>query len=666
MAGTSTSRASRDEQAARGPPLYIGTGPERFFAFFHEAEPSGGTAVLICAPFGWEDMCSYRIRREWAQQLAATGHPALRFDLPSSGDSAGDPADPGRVRAWTDAISAAAGWLHSQPGVERVAAIGIGMGGLLASRAALTGAPIDELVLWGVPSRGRALTRELTAFSRLEVASIGDPDAGEEHPSREPVEGLVANGYLLSPQTLADLQALDLDEITGECTVRRALLLSRDGLSVDERLQPRLELAGVKVSVADGHGYGEMTVEPQDARPPTEVFALVEDWLGEGPRGGGAAAAARCGSEETLALSEHGVELSERALFIDGPDGRLFGILTEPVGPRRDLCAVLLNAGPQRHTGPNRMWVETARRWAARGVPCLRVDLAAIGDSDGDSSVIVHVASLYEDSYVEQVAAVMDGLRDRGLPDRFLLLGLCSGAYWGMHAALADERVESVVMLNPRAIVFDEFEYAMRRTHELRERLLMGSTWRKVLRGDITPARHLETAKAIAARARERAVPGARREKEEPRPIDSLFDGLRDRDQRVLMTLTGKEPLRKVFTDNGLFERLASWPNLEVVLTGTSADTHTLTPPLAAAGGLRADRPRARDGAAAGQLSALTGNRRCREPRRSGPAETPTSGTARRASAARAPAGCRPPSPREGRRTRRRRRPSGSPARPGA
>ena len=61
------------------------------------------------------------------------------------------------------------------------------------------------------------------------------------------------------------------------------------------------------------------------------------------------------------------------------------GILTEPVGPAVDLCAVWLNAGPQRRIGPNRMWVETARRWAALGVPSVRVDLAAIGDADGDS-----------------------------------------------------------------------------------------------------------------------------------------------------------------------------------------------------------------------------------------------------------------------------------------
>ena len=563
-----------------GTPLYIETSAEPIFAFFHQAERPDGAAVLICAPFGWEDMCSYRIRREWAQQLAAGGHPALRFDLPGSGDSAGDPADPARVPAWTDAISSAAAWLAAQPGVRSVAAIGIGMGGLLACRAALNGAGIDELVLWGVPTRGRALTRELKAFSRLEVAGIGDPEAGEGHPSREPVQGLVANGYLLSPETLADLQALDLDDVTGPCRVRRALLLSRDGLSVDERLQPRLELAGASVAVADGHGYGAMTVEPQDARAPTEVFALVDEWLAEDaadavqPSG-----VAPPGSRDVLALSERGAELTERPLFLDGPGGRLFGVLTEPVGPRRELCAVLLNAGPQRHTGPNRMWVETARRWAALGVPCLRVDLAAIGDSDGDSSVIVRVASLYDDAYVEQVLAVMDGLADLGLPGRFLLLGLCSGAYWGMHAALADERVESVVMLNPRSLVWDEYEYALRRTHELRERLLMGSTWRKVLRGDITPARHLETAKAIAARARERVIHGARGEREEPRPVDDLFDGLREREQRVLMLLTGQEPLREVLSANGFLERLENWPNLEVVLTGTAADTHTLTPP---------------------------------------------------------------------------------------
>ena len=38
---------------------------------------------------------------------------------------------------------------------------------------------------------------------------------------------------------------------------------------------------------------------------------------------------------------------------------------------------------------------------------------------------------------------------------RFMLGGLCSGAYWSFHAALLDERVPAVLLLNPRALVWD-------------------------------------------------------------------------------------------------------------------------------------------------------------------------------------------------------------------
>ncbi len=272
-----------------------------------------------------------------------------------------------------------------ETGADVIAAIGIGMGGLLAARAAIEGAPIDELVLWGAPTRGRALVRELRAFSRMEVANVGEAPA--DAPSAP--DGLIANGYLLSRQTIADLEALDLQELAGTGAIRRALLLSRDGLRVDEHLEPAMAGAGASVTVADGHGYGAMTVEPQEARPPTEVFEAVERWLGEGDpavRPGFERVSRDATAAEILQLTHDGTEISERPLFFERPAGRLFGILTEPAGPRRALCAVLLNAGPQRRMGPNRMWVQTARRWAARGVPALRVDMAAIGDSDGDSA----------------------------------------------------------------------------------------------------------------------------------------------------------------------------------------------------------------------------------------------------------------------------------------
>jgi pimeloyl-ACP methyl ester carboxylesterase len=590
--------------------LYLDVDEDRVLAHFHApADASRRTAVVLCPPFGWEDMCSYRSRRDWAERLAADGHPTLRLDLPGSGDSSGGPGDPNRLDAWTKAVAAAAGRVRAAGRSSRVAVIGIGLGGLVAVRAVLRGAMIDELVLWGAPARGRTLARELRAFSRLEVAYVlGDGDEPAPAPAAE--GELVANGYRLSAETVRELESLDLSELPSpERAPARALLLERDGLSVDGRLQALLERAGTSVTLADGRGFGLMTREPQDAQPPTEVFAQVGAWLAEGEaqagaredggvRGGEPAvgetpapagppthASPAVGGQDTMRLLVSGAELSETPVYVEREVGRLFGVLSEPLAGRRELCAVLLNAGPQRHTGPNRMWVEAARRWATRGVPTLRIDLEGIGESDGDAAALVRVANLYVPGYVEQAVAALDMLEARGLPRRFVLVGLCAGAYWSMHAALKDERVAGVMMLNPRALIWDEWDYTVQRTRDLRQRLLLGSTWRKVLRGEITLARHLETAHALAARAvhtplraRERIVASRRTQGSETDPVEGLFDRLRERDQRALLLLTGKEPLRESLGASGTFDRLDSWPNLRLALLGTSADTHTLTP----------------------------------------------------------------------------------------
>ena len=79
--------------------------------------PAAGTECCSARPFGWEDFCSFRSRRRWAQDLAGRGHPALRIDLPATGDSPGSPRDPEQLSAWTDGVV----------GVRRLAARGGGL-----------------------------------------------------------------------------------------------------------------------------------------------------------------------------------------------------------------------------------------------------------------------------------------------------------------------------------------------------------------------------------------------------------------------------------------------------------------------------------------------------------------------------------------------------------
>ena len=88
--------------------------------------------------------------------------------------------DPDRPQAWTTAIATAAGWMRENQAATRVVAIGIGLGGLMAFAAAAEGAPIDDLMLWAVPARGRTVMRELRAYAG--IVSARHDRGGDETP----------------------------------------------------------------------------------------------------------------------------------------------------------------------------------------------------------------------------------------------------------------------------------------------------------------------------------------------------------------------------------------------------------------------------------------------------------------------------------------------------
>ena len=76
------------------------------------------------------------------------------------------------------------------------------------------------------------------------------------------------------------------------------------------------------------------------------------------------------------------------------------------------------------------------------------------------------------------------------------------GVLLAAQAALADERVAAVVMLNPRTLVFDDWQFVpLRHMRQLRERMFLRSTWRKVLRGEINLGKHLEAGRTLVKQA---------------------------------------------------------------------------------------------------------------------------------------------------------------------
>jgi alpha/beta superfamily hydrolase len=539
-----------------------GPGREAVFVALDAPDAPPRTAVVLCPPFGWEEVCSYRPRREWAAHLAGEGRLALRLQFPGSGDSAGAPMDPGRLGAWTRAAGDAVSWARARPGIERVAVIGLGLGGLVAWLAAAEGAPIDDLVLWGTPSRGSRLVRELHAFAALQASQRGAP-------APEPGATVEIAGHLLSGETVGEISAVDLTARPLPAPhAQRVLTLDRDGLAPDPRLARHLAEAGVSYTIGPGPGWGRMTAEPQAATAPLSTFATVSAWLAEvaAPSTLPAVASGVTLTESvTLAVAGRPVEEVPVRVPYRGLD--LSGVLSSPAGPARPPIALLyLNAGAIDRQGPNRIWVEAARRWAARGVPSLRLDVEGIGDADGRSGEYVSDAGLYVPRLVDQVLAGADALEHAAPGAQIVTVGLCSGAYWGFHAALRDDAVRSVVMLNPRALFWrDELEHE-RNARFVRRVVLSLESWRRVARRDVAGARLLAILRLIGASAlRSARTAVARRPpaREDDRIGDAL-DRLRDAGVRVSMAFGEREPLRHELAAGGYLAQLGRWPQLQV------------------------------------------------------------------------------------------------------
>lgn len=551
-----------------GQPLYLACEPDPVLAFAHMPADASrqSTAVLICPPFGWEEMCSYRARRAWAYALAKAGYPALRIDLPGAGDSGGLAADPGRLDAWTGAVATAAGWLRETSGCERLVAIGIGLGGMVAYRAAAQGAGIDDLILWAVPSRGRRLVRELQAYAGVVAARY---PAEVEDPPKLPEGAVEVTGFLLNAETVRELSELDLSELDlPEAKHRRVLMIERDGLGVDKRLLEHLHEQEAPVTVSESHDYGALMAHPQHARMPDATIDYTLAWLAETPaeppsERHGAAPAPASLTRDSIELHHDGVAIRESPLELRGDQGRLFGVLSEPsAGADSPVSAVLLNSGAIRRIGPNRTWVEIARSWAARGVPTVRIDLAGIGDSDGDERPYVRDGGLYSPAMSEQVRGVLAGLRQRDLPARFVLVGLCSGAYWALHTSLAEPSVAGALMINLYAFEWSEALVAERDRRETVAALRTG-VLRRLAHGRVTRHQIRRAVRSIHPR-RVRHPRGGSVETTQAADVDAALNTLRDQGTQALLLLSTGEPLYDQFVRERRLERLGEWPNLRV------------------------------------------------------------------------------------------------------
>ena len=397
-------------------------------------------AIVICNPVGFEFVRAFRSLRILAEELAAAGHLVLRFDYRTTGDSAGSELDDNRVEALLASTREAMEFVAAVNGNERVALLGLRLGATLAAKVAESVA-VEQLVLWAPCDSGAIYLREQQIMAAAQKKKLSD---STEHALG--VDGVDAGGFLITPAMQADLPGLTLgtDRLPGNPDI---LLLNRDDIRVPAGLGEQLASRGSTFEVAASPGFKDMMQPPQRSRIPDDAIRRIVAWfethaVGDGDR---ARVAFQAVGEAQTLRPGHGIE--ERPLRF-GPDDRLFGIVTrgaQPSGAAKP-AVILLCGGATHRISANRMYVTLARRLAENGTPVMRMDIAGIGDSlphDGYPA-----GKPYTDRLADDVSAAMDTLEETTGARRFILFGLCSGAYAAMHTAGQSKRVAGLMLAN--------------------------------------------------------------------------------------------------------------------------------------------------------------------------------------------------------------------------
>lgn len=476
--------------------------------------PAGGpVGVVLCSPWGFEELCLRRAWRMLADALAAKGFPTLRFDYPGAADSLDRPG-----LSLDDLVASAvraAGALKAAAGVERVVLIGQGLGAVVAALAAPRVAA-EGLALLAPAVRGRDHLRELSVWGAMTAEAM----------HLAPGVGGVA-GFELPAAVAEALAAFDLSKLE-TAPAAKVLIAARPGRAGEARLADRLAALGASVERLAYDGYEAALGNPTSARPPAAVIEAVAAWMtasfpGEAGEVSLPAAAARLEGE---GFSE--------TLVRFGPGDRLAGVLCEPKGARRGATILMLSAGGDPHTGWARAGVDHARALAREGVASLRMDAADVGDSAGPLSG--EPPRLYDAGHGEDAIRAVGWLEAYGLGP-VLPVGRCSGAFIAFSAAVQDPRIADVVLVNPQRFVWDRdgrMELAEDQVgHYQRAARDPKALLRRLLRGEVD----LVAVAAKLGRAALAVVRGklAGHERKRLAEIRAAFRALRERGVRVTM-----------------------------------------------------------------------------------------------------------------------------------
>ncbi|WCM22613.1 alpha/beta hydrolase [Paraburkholderia bryophila] len=427
------------------------------FGWLHEGKTRRG--VVLCEPLGHEGMWAHKLVRALAERLSREGMWVLRFNYPCTGDSTGDDQEDGRFARSVASVRHAMGVLRSQTPIDHLTLLGIRAGAAFAMLAATDEASdaqpgVDALIALAPVVRGRSYLRELSLVQRQWIDTVS-PAVQQGHRQEA---GMNVLGHRYPADLVDTLKALDLANVMEQAKgLPESVLLVDMERSNSVALKSMLDSRGVDTAI---HGFPEWPTtmtEGTRSRLPLDTIDSLTRWLVERtvtPKVAGTHATgttARIGDDAPVSLTANGV--TERLVMI-GPT-QVAGMLSGPARtvstPSGAPTLLIASTASNPRTADGRLAVRLARKAADLGFSTLRVDLCGIGDS-GTQAPDDQSGVPYSDLAIDDLAAAADWLAAQGHQE-IVAMGVCSGAYAALHAAVKTPSLAGVIAVNlPRFI----------------------------------------------------------------------------------------------------------------------------------------------------------------------------------------------------------------------
>jgi hypothetical protein len=291
-----------------------------------------------------------------------------------------------------------------------------------------------------------------------------------------------AHGLRIDHATREALEQLDIARLPLPKRLR-VLLLAEPDASRSRSLAGRLREQGLVVAHQTIDGLDRVLRESHESDAPSVAFTRAAEWLGDAGSTNGHTVPLPCAA----AILDLGFA-SETAVRL-GPGETLVGILTVPKNRANDAPAVLIaNTGSNPRSGNARGHVTLARWLAEQGIVSLRMDGAGIGDAAPETGA--H-GQPYSEQGTQDVMVGADFLAAYyHVP--IIVFGMCSGAYHAFHAALRDERINGLILVNLQKFVWCDGESltvrqrtTFRTTRFYFRNILCADMWRRLASGRI-------------------------------------------------------------------------------------------------------------------------------------------------------------------------------------